>query len=342
MDTFITIMGILIGVILIYLIAIIFLPIMRVRQQPIEISKTKSKGPSFRETVEFYVGGQKIVGWLYKPDKPGVLPCIIMSHGFGGTKDMALEKYALKFVSNGYAVLLYDYRYFGESEGQPRQLYSGVYQVEDLKAAIAYVRLRNDMDENRVVLWGTSAGASYGVIIAGEDHQIAGVIAQCGAFDHKEDSKSYIEQEGIGFFMKLFMHGQRDKGRSRFGLSPHVFPAYGKPGTTAMITAPGAFEGIARLANNSTLFKNEMCARLSLMPHPPSPVDLASTIACKVQIIVCEKDTLVSPKSHLRLVEILAGKTEVVSYPIGHFDLYFDDDFERATDDQLKFLATIL
>ena len=38
----------------------------------------------------------------------------------GGTKDMELEKYAVKFSNEGYAVLLYDYRYFEDSGGIPR------------------------------------------------------------------------------------------------------------------------------------------------------------------------------------------------------------------------------
>ena len=39
-------------------------------------------------------------------------PCVIMSHGFGGTQDCLLERYIPPFVDAGLAVLTY----FGVSE----------------------------------------------------------------------------------------------------------------------------------------------------------------------------------------------------------------------------------
>lgn len=69
-----------------------------------------------------------------------------------------------------------------------------------------------------------------------------------------------MEREGYGYFFRLFVHAQRDKGRSRFGFSPHTIPIAGLPGTTAMLTAPGAFDGYATLVSDSDTFKNEVCA----------------------------------------------------------------------------------
>ena len=332
------IIGGLIGVILLYLIIIIFLPVLKVPEQPMKNRKINTIVPDCREDVSFIVEGSRISAWFYKTDNSTPSPCIIMSHGFGGTKDMALEQYALKFTKRGYSVLVYDYRYYGKSEGQPRQLYCGIYQVEDLKGAVKYVRAREDVDENKVVLWGTSAGANYGIIVAAEDFRIAAVIAQCGAFDHKEDNKLYYGEVGKMFFIKLLVHAQRDKGRSRFGLSPHKYPAYGKPGTIAMLNTAGSFEGIEKLAVGSELFKNETCARLAFMPHPADPLKAAPIVKCPVQVLVCKKDNLVSPKSHIRLVEILGEKADVIEYPIGHFDIYFGESFEKATNEQLAFL----
>ena len=47
---------------------------------------------------------------------------IVMAHGLGGTRRMRLTAFAERFVAEGYACLVFDYRYFGDSEGQPRQL----------------------------------------------------------------------------------------------------------------------------------------------------------------------------------------------------------------------------
>lgn len=339
---FLNTVGTILFVVFIYLFVIIFLPVLKVKEQPVKVKKIARIPPACRKDISFEVNGDEIKDGSILENMDVKMPCIVMSHGFGGTKDMGLENYALKFVEKGYAVLTYDYRYYGESDGQPRQLYCGRYQLEDLRGAVEFARSADNVDEDRIILWGTSAAGGYGINIAGEDNRIAGVISQCAALDHKEDSKAYIKRDGYGFFFKLFIHGQRDKGRSRFALSPHMFPAYGKPGTIAMITAPGAFEGISRLAVSSMTFRNETCARLSLMPHAKDPINSAETVECPVLFLVCENDELVSPKSHIRVMEVLGNKSSVKTYPIGHFDIYFDLWFEKAVTDQLEFIEKIV
>jgi hypothetical protein len=330
---------------LVYLIVIIFFPILSVPRQPI-VKKKRGKGrpqpPASRQNVQYSVNGQTISAWLYLPEKkPGPLPCLVMSHGFGGAKDFGLEKYALRFNEAGYAVLTYDYRHFGASEGEPRQLYDRVKQLEDVRASVAYVRRRPEIDPEKIVLWGTSASGGYGLVVAAEDDKIAGIIAQCAGLDHDADSKLFMEREGWGHFLKLFVHAQRDKGRSRFDLSPHTYPIVGKPGTIAMLTAPGALAGYTNLVQESETFKNEVCARALLLAHGPDPSEAARQVQCPALFLVCEQDNLVAPTSHVKAVDALGEKATVKTYPIGHFDIYEGAHFETAVNDMLAFLRTI-
>ncbi len=325
-----------------YLAIVIFSPFVKAEPQPMKKVPSELPAPPEREDFSIYVNGVRVDGWFYKADVQGPAPCIILSHGFSGTKDTILEKYALKFIRNGYHALTYDYRHYGTSGGEPRQLYCGQYQVEDLKAMLTYATCRNDVDGNRIFLWGTSAGAGYGLTVAAENSQVAGVIGQCGAYDHKADSEIYLKNVGYGFFIKLFIHAQRDKGRSRFGLPPHMFPAYGRPGTVSMINLPGVFEEVEELMQDSETFRNETCGRLAFMPHPPSPIDVADEIDCPVLFVACEKDILASPSSHERLVEKLEDLATIITYPISHFDIYKGKNFEQATDDQLEFIEICL
>jgi len=153
--------------------------------------------------------------------------------------------------------------------------------------------------------------------------------------DSKEDAKLYLKREGIKFFLRLFMHAQRDKGRSRFGLSAHKIPIVGKPGTLAMITAPGAFEGYSNLASSS--FVNEVCARAILTTGGYNPIKYAPHVQCPVLIQACKQDNLVSLNSTLNVAEILGKYAEVKQYPIGHFDIYSGEYFEKSVADQVNF-----
>ena len=330
-----------IGLILIYLIVIIFFPVFQVDKQPINKELVEKEIPSCRQDVEFMVEGLKISGWLYLPESKKDLTCVVMSHGFCGTKDFALEDFALRFVQEGFAVLTFDFRYFGESEGMPRQWHCGAFQYVDLKAAVEYARSREEIDERKIVVWGTSGGAPYGISLAGEDDKLLGVIAQVGSYNHKEDNKIYIEEVGWMHFMRMIPHAQRDKGRSRFGLSPHKYPPYGKPGTFSMLNLPGTFEGIEELAKESKTFENEICARVAFMPHHPDPMKIADKIECKVLFVVATKDNLVSPRSHIALDEILGDKSQVVSLEYDHWQVYKGEPFKENIKHQIDFLNSL-
>jgi hypothetical protein len=337
----IKIIGAIIGAILTYLVTIIFLPVLRVKRQPHEIADRLELtiAPECRSDVKIIVDGEAVSGWFYKPiGADRNIPCVILSHGFGATKDMVLEEYALKYVKAGFAAITYDYRHYGESEGMPRQIYHGLKQIADLKGVVMYAKNRPEIDSKRIFLWGTSAGGSYGIIAASQDPDIAGVIAQCGAYDHKEDSKTGIERDGWGFYLKLFIHAQRDKGRSRFGLSRHMIPAYGKPATLAFIRGEEIYKGVSKLAKNSKTFRNEICAGFMLMPQAPDVLEASKDVRCPVLVQVCEKDEIVSPRSHIRLIENLGHWAALIKYPIGHFDIYCGEDFEQAVNDQIEFI----
>ena len=77
---------------------------------------------SEREDVGFRSHGARCAAWLYRPAGDGPHPCVILAHGFGGTREARLWAYAERFRDAGIAALVFDYRHFGDSEGEPRQL----------------------------------------------------------------------------------------------------------------------------------------------------------------------------------------------------------------------------
>ena len=112
-----------------------------------------------RGELRFSCGDTTCAADLYLPanatERP---PCVVMGHGFTGTRDLGLASYATRFAAAGVAALVFDYRHFGTSGGEPRQLLSVPEQLEDWRAAIAFARTCPELDPERIAIWGTSLG----------------------------------------------------------------------------------------------------------------------------------------------------------------------------------------
>ena len=333
------IIGIIIGTIVVYLAIVTFASGFSVPKQPLGKGKPQTddvlaKPPQSRKDVRFEVKGTKISAWLYLPDDLSApVPCIIMAHGFGGTKDMLLELYAIRYLEAGYAVLTFDYRHFGESEGEPRQLMLISLQLEDFRAAIEYARGLKEIDPAKIVLWGASASGGYGIAIAAKDKKIACVVSLCPGLDHKASEQMFRKNFGIGHMLRLVVHGQRDMMRARLGLSSHKIPIVGKPGTMAFLPILDAYEGYSKHVSEN--FVNEVCARVILRSHGFNPVKHIQNVHCPVLIQICDYDVLapIRPETEKELRKY----ADVKNYPIGHFDIYIGENFEKGVSDQLEF-----
>jgi dienelactone hydrolase len=75
-------------------------------------------------------------------------------------------------------LLVFDYRHFGASEGEPRQLLDVAKQLGDWRAAIAWTRAQPEIDAARVAIWGTSFSGGHVMSLGAEDAQLAAIVAQ--------------------------------------------------------------------------------------------------------------------------------------------------------------------
>jgi len=80
------------------------------------------------------------------------VPVVVLAHGWTGVREQRLDAYAERFAAAGLAALAFDYRHFGASTGQPRQLLDIKRQLADWAAAVAFVRTRSELDAGRVGL----------------------------------------------------------------------------------------------------------------------------------------------------------------------------------------------
>lgn len=105
-------------------------------------------------------------------------PAIVMAHGIGLTKEMGLPQFAEKFAQAGFVVSLFDYRYLGASEGEPRCQVLPTEQHEDYRNAITWTQLQSEVDPSRIGLWGFSYSGGHVLHLAAFDPRVKAIVAQ--------------------------------------------------------------------------------------------------------------------------------------------------------------------
>ena len=332
--------GIVVGLVVVYFLFVGLMPGFKV-PKPALAGKKETSGPntvSGRKDVGFTVKGNAISAWLYLPPNTGdeKVPCVVMANGTGGTKDMLLEEYARRFQAAGLAVLSFDYRFFGESEGKPRQLLWIPCQLEDYAAAVDFARNLEGIDARRIALWGTSLSGGHVITAAARDHGIACAVAQCPGVDGRASAKHAFETMGLSPMLRMVVHGQRDWARGRLGLAPHKIPVVDRPGSIALLTTPGEWEFFEQIVPPT--FVNQVCARIIIRADKYRPIKYAGNVRCPVLMQVCEKDEIIPVASARETEKLLGRYADARYYPIGHFEIYQEDYFGLAVKEQVDFL----
>jgi alpha/beta superfamily hydrolase len=136
------------------------------------------------ETVTFYSGGLRLVATLHLPGNPNP-PVLVHGPGWLETRCSAIsEGYHQGFIAAGFAVLNFDGRGFGDSEGE-RGWVRPFDQIEDILAAVAYARTRDDLGP--IGLYGVGAtGGGNAIYAAAEDKAVLAVVAQTVVTDGPE------------------------------------------------------------------------------------------------------------------------------------------------------------
>ncbi len=286
-----------------------------------------------REDVRFTSGDDLISAWLYRPTDSGPTPLLVMAHGLGAVRSMRLDAYAERFSAAGYACLVFDYRNFGDSQGEPRQLLDIGMQLADWAAAVAYARTLAGIDHHRIGLWGTSFGGGHVIATAARLPDIAAAVAQCPFTDGIASARTLNPM----IFTRIGILAARDLIAARLGKPPVMIPAVGRPGEVALMNAPDAYPGYLRLVPDGVELPNEVAARIALKIMTYRPGRSTAKIACPILFCVCETDSVAPAVPTLRYAA-KAPRGEVRVYPQGHFAIYVDDAFERVVADQLAFL----
>jgi uncharacterized protein len=263
-------------------------------------------------------------------------PCVVMAHGFGGTKDSGLLPFAEAFAEAGLDVLLFDYRGFGESGGEPRQYAWPPRHREDYAMAVQHARGLEGVDPERIVLWGTSWSGGHVVYVAADDPRIAAVISQSPDLDGFETLNQIRRYGGVGQQLRLTWVGIQDALRMARDQQPLMIGTVGPPGSLAGLTTSDSEPGMLAIAGPT--WRNEVTGRAVFAEWTNRAISRMDKLRCPILVQIADRDEIAPPAAARAAAWRAKGRVEVREYPCQHFDVYVGDWQERVVADQLHFL----
>src|SRR5690349_9348719 len=257
------------------------------------------------EVVFFTSSGTGLRGWFYRPAGNGPHPTVVIAHGYSVTHPFIYWRVAEALRAAGYAVLDFDQRYLGASEGEPRQRVDLFAQIDDVRAALAYVRGRPDVDPARVAVYGTSGGGGVGIEVAVTDPELAALLLVVPHVDGLTNAPT----ASVGF--KLWLLGRiLGDGLGRLvGRAPATIPVFGRPGTRALITQDDCMDaieeerepsgswvepGVRYVAGDAEFVNRATCWEI-LQVFRLRPGRKLASVAAPTLMVIGSKDTLSPP-----------------------------------------------
>ncbi|HEX8646727.1 MAG TPA: alpha/beta fold hydrolase [Thermoleophilaceae bacterium] len=276
-------------------------------------------------------GDGDCAAWHYGPGTSGM--CIVMTPGAGALKELGLPRFAERFADAGHDVLLFDFRHFGQSGGEPRQVLRIGRQREDLRAAVQYARAVLGFEYDRIVLWGMSFGAGVAMDVAARMPGLAGIVAQCPVTSGPYEA---IEVPPV-LSMRLGLHAFRDLVRAAVGRDPHYIPLAGGPGAVATRSGTQALRAQAALNPDGYPWPQDCSARFMMAVPLWSSLRTVGRIHCPMFVVLGEDDELISRRA-ARKAARKAPHAELLEIPGDHYEPFRDSSFEKVVAAQLLFL----
>ena len=294
---------------------------------------TAASAASFgRQDVKFKSQGLNLAAWLYTPSdiKAGdKRPAIVMAHGFSAVKEMYLDKFAEQFAAAGFIVLVFDYRYFGDSEGEPRSQLFPNEQHEDYKNAITWISMQPNVNADRIGVWGSSYSGGHVLYLAAYDRRIKAVVAQVPLVNAMDNFRRLVRADHFPGLVAWLAQDRVERYKTG---KVNYLPVVGQPGQPSALPTPDSLDwfiktGQARAPN----WKNQVTVESiekALEYNPAAGIELISPTP--LLIVVAENDTLTPTDLAIAAYERARQPKKLVVIPGAHFDAYTEPGFSYS------------
>lgn len=284
-----------------------------------------------RKTIRFESEGLFCAGWFYIPDeaKHYKVPAIVMAHGFSLVKEAYLDLYAEKFKQAGFAVLVFDYRNFGESDMTKPFHLDPLEQIKDYRNAVSWVMLQDEVDHFKVGIWGTSYSGGHVLHVGAVDSRIKAVVAQVPTINGRKGALRKMGHANFKEFVDTLTTYRNERYQQKI---TKMLPVVSLKEPSAQ-PHPDAYKWFMETKAVAPNWQNEIT--LESMEHymeynPTSFLEFISPTP--VMMIAAMEDGITPPDLIIEAYEEWVQEPKsLVKLVGGHFDVYNGPTFEEAS-----------
>ena len=265
-------------------------------------------------------GGVELGGWLFLPEGEGIRPAITMAHGFAGTMEHGLARFAQAFAAAGFVVLVHDHRNFGTSGGNLRGDVEPWQQIADWRRAISYLETRPEVDPNRIGLWGTSYAGGHALVLGATDRRLRCIVAQVPTISGYEQGLRRVSPDALPALEHAFNEDERAQLRGEPPRRQAVVS--GDPAVPAAYRSQDAIDFYLQSIPGG-LWENDITLRSTRAARMYEPGNWITRVSpTPLLLVVARDDRLTVADVALAAYERALEPKRLALIPGGHFNPY--------------------
>jgi uncharacterized protein len=272
-----------------------------------------------RTRMAFESGGETLVGNLYMPDGEEAAGVVVAVGPLTSVKEQASGTYAEAMAERGFAALAFDYRYFGESEGRPRQLENPEANIEDIKNAATALLADERLTGLPLFGLGICFGAGPMVRSVAEDSRFRAFAGVAGVYTDNAKTKARM---GDAYQAKIDRGRAAERKWSETG-EAETIPAVGPDGGDVAMPLREAYEFYGTPRGGVANYVNGYAVQSLAYSLPFDARSAADTIRVPVLIVHSEK-ALTPDLAHAFYSAVKTPKQELWLESQGQIDFYDD------------------
>ena len=272
------------------------------------------------EDVELTVPGATLRGKLFRPDgsEDTRLPVVILQGGLGGPAESVFPM-APGFTDAGLPCLIYDHRFTGYSDGEPRQLFDPWQQCRDLRHVLTHLTLRHDIDADRIALWGISIGGANSLFTAAMDARVGAVVSLIPPVSGWSARK--LQPADTMAELDALIPGDRQaqlRGEPAATLRLHGRPEPGKP---VMFSDEEGLEFVEKMIHGLPSFSNEITVSTLDYLFEMEVRAYAERITAPLLMVLASEDTVAPVEEAREMYERVPEPKELIEYAGQHYEI---------------------